>query len=196
MKKFIAIAFLTVIYLGAISKFISIFIADQNYSKAQRLLTTGDYVTALTISNEAVLKNRNEPIYFRGRAKILLAGLASVPDDTKSDLKQLAHKDLESAYNLNPTNLATIRNIVPLYSYLATKDLNKPAGINNVDPNYLPIAEDFFIRIKDISPNDVGIYTLLAKYEKRLGLSEDYTQSVEKVRLLRPDLLEWHENFK
>ena len=110
----------------------------------------------------------------------------------RANLKKLALNDLQTAQNLNPNNLVTLRNVVPLYYFLAIEDLEKPADGKNIDPEFIEATKDYFTMMHSYSPTDVGIYALLAKYEKRLGLNELYEQSVGRIKILRPDLLEWY----
>ena len=76
------------------------------------------------------------------------------------------------------------------------KEFTLSVSNENIDQAFLPETKNFYEKIKNISPNDAGVYVLLAKYEKRLGLNDEYNASVKIVEELRPDLLEWHENFK
>ncbi|HSX39008.1 MAG TPA: hypothetical protein VLI92_00205 [Candidatus Saccharimonadales bacterium] len=196
MKKFLLITLVTALYLFAMLHFAAIYFADINNTSAQSLLSQGDYQSALVQATQAIEKNPQEPLYYRGRAKVWIAQLSTADETQRQIIKRLALKDLQDAYNLNPKNLATIRNEVVLYFFLANGDLNIPTGLSNLDSAYLKIAQDFYRKVQNISPNDVGIYVLLARYEKRLGLTEDYNKNVEVVKRLRPDLLEWNDAFK
>ena len=196
IKKVGTIILLIAFYVAAMTLFVKTYQADEDYTYGQTLLAKGKYSQALTYANDAVVTNPYEPIYYRGRVKTLLALLAVVEATDKAAIKKMIVTDLETAYELNPKNLATIRNSVPLYFYLATSDLTQPSGPDNVDVVYLPVAQAFYQKITDISPNDVGIYVLLAKYEKKLGLRADYDANIERIKKLRPDLLDWHEDLK
>jgi tetratricopeptide (TPR) repeat protein len=169
MKKFAILVTVTLIYLILISQFINIFSADVHYKKSRDLLSEGKIKAALYNTNEAVEKNSREPRYYYQRAKTLL-----VQNDNEK-----AEADLKKSIELNPKNLVTIRNIVPIYSFLDSA-----------------AALGYYSSIKNVSPNDVGIYVLLAKYEKKLGLEEQYQESIAKITQLRPDLLNWHNSLQ
>jgi hypothetical protein len=78
--------------------------------------------------------------------------------------------------------------------YLAVKDLTLPSSDANLDPQYVAIAKQHFDRLVQTYPYDVGVLVLAAKYQKKLGLTADYISTTERIRLLRPDLLEWALN--
>ncbi|RJR26933.1 hypothetical protein C4561_04105 [candidate division WWE3 bacterium] len=197
MKKLLLTMLVMFVGFYMIKYFSSVYSADVAFEEGQKYMSAGDYETALLKANKSIRLNPMEPNYYRGRAKVYLAYLVEVNNrDSQKILKQAALEDLKTAYSLNPHNLVTIRNSIPLYYFLAAEDLTRPGNEDNVDEEFLPETIYFYKLVKDISPDDVGVYVLLAKYEKRLGLFEAYQESVEKVRELRPDLLEWHESFK
>jgi len=185
-----------IIYIPSIYKFVNVYAADIAFSKADSALTVGETNKSLDFINSAISKNGDEPIYYRWRAKVYLAATANQSSEITLALKNLALKDLQKSYDLNPKNLATIRNNVPLYYFLASKDITKPAGPDNIEPLFLPVAAAFYSKTGNISPNDVGIYVLLAKYENRLGLKEELQQSLTKIKQLRPDLFGWNDSLK
>ena len=187
MKKVLLIILIWSFAIFFLNKITNIYEADKLLEKSERSLSKLDTRTALRLINKAIEKNSYEPNYFRIKAKILLVGNMS-KEDTLNNLK----KSLE----LNPNNLVTIRNSVPLYYFLASKDLSLPSGYDNLDEQYVPAVRDFFGFVKDKYPNDAGVISLLAKYEKKIGFTDDYLSSVEMVRKLRPDLLEWNESFR
>lgn len=186
-----AIVFLLV-FLFVYKTYAEVYTADVFYEKGQDLLGERDFDMAYKYATRAVRNNPLEPNYYRGRAKILISSLVDAKENQVFTTKQLALQDLEKAVELNTKNLVTIRNSIPLYYFLAAKDLTKPASKDNIDPDFLPITKSFYDKVKDYSSNDVGVYALLAKYEKRLGLDEGYKYSVEKIEILRPDLLDWY----
>jgi len=173
-----------------------IYIADVHFEKSQNLLKDKEYESALFYANSAVQKNPLEPNYYRGRAKVYITSLVAVPEGKVFAYKVLALTDLKKAYNLNPNNLVTVRNSIPLYYFLAAKNLSEPAGPDNIDSNFLPITNGFYQKIKNRFPNDVGFYTLLAKYQKRLNLIDGYSESADNIDELRPDLFDWYEGLK
>ena len=95
MKKIILLSLISAAFVAGIWTFFGFYTADQNYAGAQSALVKGDYLTSLSKANKAVLQNPNEPLYYRGRAKVLLAAVASVPrvgdDDAVGRLLLRAH---------------------------------------------------------------------------------------------------------
>ena len=111
-------------------------------------------------------------------------------------LKQSALNDLQTAYNLNPQNLVTIRNSIPLYYFLTMKFMVLGPVKENLDENYLQLAIDYLEQAKKIYWDDAGVITEVAGYEKKLGLNAQYQESVDRIRKIRPDLLDWNDSFR
>ena len=76
----------------------------------------------------------------------------------------------------------------PLYYFLA--------GYPKPDPVYLSLTIKFLETTKHRFSQDAGVVSLVAKYEKELGLMDDYNESVRMVAVLRPDLLQWYDSFR
>jgi len=186
--RLVLIVTLTIAYLMLAIKFFTLYNADVLFERADDLLSEGEIALSLERMNRAVEKNPNEPIYYRGRAKAYLS--ATVNQDMETEAV------LEKAYSLNPKNLATLRNSVPLYYFLTVDDLSRPGNPQNVDTEFLPYTIDYYRRVESIAGNDVGIYVLLAKYRNKLGLEQDTLNALERIRELRPDLLDWHDSLR
>lgn len=171
----------------------SIFVADV-YAKLSRASTdAADIPSAMNYVNRAIELNPNEPNYYRQRARVYVSMAGQNSQTVENAIKNAALVDLENAYQLNPNNLVTVRNLAPLYYYLSLKDpLTSGPEIAEVDLESLSAAKEYFSKVQNISPNDVGVYALLARYQKRLGLAEEYNYSFEKIKQLRPDLLDWY----
>ncbi|OGC68951.1 hypothetical protein A2415_04085 [candidate division WWE3 bacterium RIFOXYC1_FULL_39_7] len=197
MKKLILSVIILIISFWSAQYFMRIYSADVLYESSQRYLAAEEYEDALRTASLAIKKNPLEPNYYRGRAKVYIGFLADTQNrESQLLFKTAALEDLKKAYKLNPKNLVTIRNSVPLYYFLAAEDLTQPGSKENIDEAFLSEAANFFEKTKLAFPNDVGVFTLIAKYEKRLGLEKQYEESKARVQQLRPDLLEWHENFR
>jgi len=108
----------------------------------------------------------------------------------------LVYADLVKAQELNAENPANTRGLIPLYYLLAITNLTIDTQAGTVDYNsddyYKGLAQNYFRQVLNMYPNDVGVATELAKYQKLLGLQDDYGKSVEQIKTLRPDLLEWY----
>ena len=185
MKRFILIALVTIFYLIFMLEVVSQFAADFNYAYSQQLLREANYPKALEFSQRSISQNPNEPRYYYGKAKVFLAQL---PNASKDNI----HGLLTAAEKVSPQNLVTLRNVAPFYYFLAVSDLQKPEGPQNLDQNFLPVTTNFLENLSSSYPADAGVQVLVAKYEKKLGLTELYQAKLDKIRQLRPDLLEWH----
>lgn len=197
--SFLKIFILISIWVGFLygGKFLrKTYLADVYYANSQNLLKEANIKEAQKYADLAVRLNPYEANYYRGRAKVNTVALVKVPIEEQSILKEEILSDLEYAVSLNEDNLVIIRNSIPLYFFLSVFDLSMPADSNNIDYEYLPDARAFFNFAKSKYDHDVGVISLIAKYEKRLGLEEEYARSVGLVEKLRPDLLEWHESFR
>lgn len=195
MKKII----LTLVLIGAfvqINKlFWNYYKADVNYKTERNLFEEGKAVEALPKINAAIENNPNEPAYYRERAKNYLVLGANQDMETKKELKKYALADLSRSLQLNPQNLATIRNNTAIYYYLAVDDLNKPGTADNVDSQYINLVEQYLTKYKNEYKNDLGVQVLVSTHEKKLGLNENYNETLENIKRLRPDVLKWHPDL-
>lgn len=194
---YILIPILFVLIYGYLSiQFTKQYLADM-YSKASdSFFESGESGKALDFSTKSVTLNPNEPFYYRQRAKTYMLTTVGQLEDRTAYIKALAYKDVVTAYDLNPQNLATLRGEIPLYYFLALKDLSATAKNQSqdaqTDPYYLQVARAYYLNLSQNYPNDVGVQTQVAKYQKMLGLLNDNKNTVSRVRILRPDLLEWY----
>jgi tetratricopeptide (TPR) repeat protein len=172
------------------------YLADICFEESQDLLNEGHLESSLKKANCAVTRNPREPNYYRGRAKVYILLAANAQKEKVSDYKNLALSNLKKSLSLNPNNLVTIRNSVPLYYYLSIGDFSFPAGVDNWDEEFIGVTREFFAHAKNSYKTDVGVVSLVAKYEKKLGLYTQYNQSVDMVENLRPDLIDWYDAFR
>lgn len=185
---------LWVSYLYIVYTFSTSYFADINFKKSQDLVKGGYHEEALYFADKAIKLNPNEPNYYRGRAKVRTVFLIS--SSYPSLVKELIFEDLKKAENLNPDNLVTIRNSIPIYYFLAVEDMYEVASENNVDEKYISSVVDYYEKTKQRYWNDVGVILAIAKYEKKLSQNKNYEGSVQRISELRPDLLEWYELFR
>ena len=176
------------------------------FSKAsESYFEAGESQKALDYNNKSLGLNPNEPFYYRQRAKTYVLTLVGQPKEQIDRIKALAYKDVTTAESLNPKNLATLRGNISLYYFLALKDLvdatANPDQIDQevsvptpTDPHYRKLADDYYTKLSQEYPNDVGLQTQIAKYQKLLGLKSEYNETLQKVKNLRPDLLDWYLN--
>ncbi len=184
-SKLILSLIVVAIGAGFIIKTTQLYKADILITKAEIALEQTKTETGLEVANKAIRLNPQEPYYYRQRARIYIV----------LGKKDKALADLTKAYELNPNNLATLRNNIPLYYFLSVEDIYQPTTQNNLDQKYIAIAKQYLSELKHRFPNDVGTLVDIAKYEQKLGLTTEFAQSVEQIKVIRPDLLEWHEVF-
>ena len=193
-KKVIVTIILSILILVIVKGLINIYAADYFYKRSQILIEEGDFKTSAKYADYAIDLNPLEPNYYRGRAKILVTILTDQTDNSH-EIKLSAINDLNKAYSLNPSNLVVSRNSIPLYYFIATKDLTQPASVSNVDEDFLIYVKEFYSILKQKYPNDLGVMVQIAKYEKRLGLEKEYHETIEQIKVLRPDVLDWYKDL-
>jgi tetratricopeptide (TPR) repeat protein len=187
MKKILLITLIWGSTVFAWGLFKNIYTADTLLEDSVRYLSKGDTQVAGKLIDKAIELNGNEPNYYRTKAKILLVDAGD---------KAVILRTLQKALELNTHNLVTIRNSIPLYYFLASENIVLPSGADNIDEEYLLTTQKYYSFVKEKYSHDAGVIVSVAKYEKKLGLMDDYNASVEIIRKLRPDLLEWHDSFR
>ncbi len=183
-KKLIAL--ILIVYIFGIYKFFTLYKADVAYIKGKNLLSEGDANKAEIYLQKAIKLNPNEPRYHKEYAKDLAFQAFTDTENTEA-LKEKSLANLQKAQQLNPLNLVTLRNNISLYYLLAAQDQTN---------QYTLVARDFYNKLKETYPNDAGVWAAVAKYERKLNLKDEYRQSVERIEILRPDLLEWQASFQ
>lgn len=193
MKKFILIILIWVGTFKLWSLLWNIYSADHLYIKSQQYLTKGDIEMANRLVDKAIEQNSNEPNYYRGKAKILIVKSGYSKDLVTEKSKDEILSVLEKSVELNPHNLVTLRNSIPLYYFLLAQEASVGAEYQE---KYLNVVRGFYSKLKTDYVHDAGVVSAIAKYEKKLGLKSDYQESVEIIKKLRPDLLEWNDSFR
>ncbi|MFC1722459.1 hypothetical protein ACFL0C_02310 [Patescibacteria group bacterium] len=196
MKRTFLFLILLIAFVFSLNKFINNFIADVYYVSAQEAAKDKDFPRARKHSRLAVKYNNKEPLYYRGYGKVLLSSqLSRSISDQLPTFKEQAYENLETAYSLNEKNLATLRNTIPLYYFLALNEISTDTGEKILDERFLEISKNQFKMLKQTYPNDLGILIDVTKYEKKLGLDNDVEKNINSAKILRPDIVEWHEVF-
>lgn len=181
MIKNAKIITITIIYFLLIGLFWKTISADESYMDSREALENGDIETALLQANKSIEKNPNEPRYYYNRAKIYIT------TQNKSD-KQKALTDLKNSEELNPKNLVTLRNNIPVY-YLLSSSINENEDTYKVFNN---LVKNYYSKMNNYSDSDVGLFAILYKYENLMGFTDLATQSKDKIEELRPDLFDWY----
>jgi hypothetical protein len=194
MKKIFALLVGTTIYVLLLNAFSKFYLADVYQTFSKNYLANGEFVKAENYADRAIINNPNEPSYRRQKAKVMLANLSFIKED-KAALKKEISQQLLTSRELNSKNLTTLRNVIPLYYFLALKDLTEEASTENIDENYRNLAKEYYSLLKSVYANDLGIITDVAEYERKLYLNDEYQKSVAIVKYLRPEVLDWHGAF-
>jgi hypothetical protein len=111
--------------------------------------------TAGKLADKAIKNHEFEPNYYRGRAKVHIVGAINSNGNPGDIEKEKVLADLRKAVSLNPDNLVTLRNLIPLYYFLA-----------EIDRKYLTITSDYFGQVKHRFSHDAGVVSSLAKIRK------------------------------
>ena len=193
MKKALVILFSFGLYIFFVGKILGVYVADLYQTQSRVYLEDNQTAEALKASNKAISYNRYEPAYLRQKVKVLLAQKI-VADSARVDIEDKILKDLIKARELNPKNLATLRNSIPLYYFWVGN-----ASLDRENPEYheekISSARTQYEVLKNTYNNDLGMIVDIAKYEKKLEMAEDYSVSYELAKGLRPDIVDWYEVF-
>ncbi len=183
--RILSVLLIIIGYVNLLALFTRQYSADMQ-DKLSKSTLTSSVDASLQYASQAILNNPSEPSYYIQRAKVYLV--------LGPEYKKFALNDLETARQLNPTNLATLRNSIPVYYFLSIQDLHLPVGSANVDTIYEPKTLQEFSRLETYVPNDAGSLLVLAKYYKRMEVMDSYDRVVSRISTLRPDLLDWALN--
>ncbi len=193
INSVLKILLITGIYIFCVYTILSLFIADIYFQKAQMQLNGLQLDTAIRLNAQAISLNDREPQYFIQRAKILVLTATDATTSSYNSTKKLAYDSLSKALYLNSNDLVSKLDALPLFAVLSTKNiLANSIYPNNIDYNYINEAYAFIANLKKEYANDVGVLTKCAYYEQKLGFNLEYLESIEKIKELRPDLLEWY----
>lgn len=169
-----------------------IYSADRISVQATEFLKEQETERALVLVNKSILLNPYEPSYYRTRALVHMA--SGILENTPG-YKDNSYADLQKSLELNPDNLVTERNAVPVFYFLANGNPFSFPGAENHDANFIGKTREYFQMLKSRYSQDAGVISLVAEYERKLGLTEEYEKSREMIRMLRPDLLDWYGSF-
>lgn len=187
------ILLITGIYIFCGYTILSVFIADIYFQKANEQLNALNLDEAFRLNSHAINLNNKESQYFIQRAKILVLTATDTTTSSYKPTKKLAHDSLSKALYLNSNDLVSKLDMLPILAFLSTKN-NMDSNVypDNIDNNYINETYAFIANLKKDYANDVGVLTKCAYYEHKLGFNNEYLDSIEKIKELRPDLLEWY----
>jgi tetratricopeptide (TPR) repeat protein len=195
LLKISIVLVLTGFFLVTVAGISRVYMAEIAYKQSRDSFRTRQITRARRQVSNAILLNKNEPAYYlqKARLELVLSNKEGVLDA------------LQTAQKINPENKATMVDSIPLYYFLALTDIalqvQNPEELNTVDPtdnideNYIALTEEYFDYVKQKYPLHVGTQVKIAKYERLLNL-KGYSKTIESVKELRPDLLEWYSGLQ
>lgn len=193
INKILKIVLIFLIYIFCIYNILRVFVADIYFQKAGKQLEEIHLDEAFKLNSKAISLNSKEPQYYIQQAKILMLNTANEKSGAYIPTKNLIYTYLTKALYLNPNDLVSKLDILPVYALLSTKNiLDSEIYPNNIDDKYEDSMYLFIENLKKDYPNDVGVIAKCAYYEKRFGFDTEYQQSIERIKILRPDILEWY----
>ncbi len=196
VKRAFLLLLVPVGYFYFLSVVLNLFIADMYFASAKYKLENGEIENSLKEINKSISSNSNEPQYFRQKIKILDAKRILVKEAEIEKIEGSILSLLLESESKNPKNLATLRNIIPLYYFWIGKEGTDEEITNPNREEKIKVARVYFLKLKNTYYNDLGILVDVATYEKKLGLMQDYELTKAMATNLRPDVIEWHESFR
>lgn len=198
MQRALLLLLLVGLYFSFVGKVLGVFIADIYHVQSSTQLEAGNIEGALVSAKRSIEINTLEPAYLRHRAKVYLAKKVLAIEQDRTEIERAVMQDLLDAQKLNPRNLATLRNSVPLYYFWANSP-EETAHFGEFD-EYIESkktpARAYFTNLKTTYNNDLGLLADIAKNEKKLGFIEDFEQTRALAEELRPDVVAWHPAFR
>lgn len=155
------------------------YLADINYSSAEKANSSGQYPEALTYIRTAIEKNPNEPVYQDELTDIAssLAFLTYSQDIALSvQLASTAQNASDKALNISPRSVNFLRG-----------RSNSFIVLGNIDPSYLGKAKEALGRAQELAPTDARIAYNLGFLYFQLGESTKAREQFKKALFLRPN---------
>ena len=121
------------VYLLFISTIFDVYRADLKAVNSKEVLGAGDSAEAYILAQEAVALNPYRPYYYKNRAQVLLISFMAADAVPPEEIKEQIFNDLQKSLVLNPENLASLRNNIPLYYYLALENLSVENSEENME---------------------------------------------------------------
>ncbi len=183
----IKVSLLTLVVLFA-TFVVRMYLADVYMVKARSFFDTSDYKQVIKYADKASAHNNLEPSYYVYRANAVVLQTLTLKPEVAAYLKLQALADIEYAISLNKINLVTLRNSLPVYFYMA---YNAAADYSYSDDYFLQQTHAYLAKLKTDYSNDAGVLVEIAEIENSLSMQNEYKETIELIRELRPDLLEW-----
>lgn len=196
-NKILMILVLLFVYAVFTKTVFSFFYADYVHKEGREELFAGNITKSSQKVGKAVRLNPNEPFYHRSKATVYLAAtiIEGVSDEDKMVLKARALEELEKAFGLQKNNLVNVKNLIPLYLFLALDDSNNLENAT-VDRGYVNHAIKMYTEVENISPNDSSTYLSLGKNYRLLKERDKAREMLEKALMLKPDLTSAKEQLE
>ncbi len=189
MYKRIATKCLLLVLVFLFATFVvRMYLADVYLVKARSFFEMSDYKQVIKYADKAIAQNNLEPSYHVYRANAVVLQTLALKPEVAAYLKLQALADIEYAISLNKINLVTLRNALPVYFYMA---YNAADDYSYSEEYFLQQTKLYITMLKTFYPNDAGVLVEIAEIENALQMESEYNGTVEMIKALRPDLLEW-----
>ena len=150
--------------------------ADTLYAKSYQLARSGQYATAKTLIDEAIVLNPNEPVYHDERSTTLAALAVGELDQQQAtaggQLAQEALAEDDRALQISPQNVNFWKTRTKIYYSFSV-----------YDPKFTQAALVALTHAQSLSPNDPKILYNLAILNGRIGENDkaiaDLNQSIQ-----------------
>ncbi|HXK52412.1 O-antigen ligase family protein [Candidatus Nomurabacteria bacterium] len=169
--------------------------AEYFYSKARNAILNGSVSASNENIDVALRLWKYEPNYYLQKAKALTLQTLDTKPNMHAQLKKQAIANIEKGIKINPNNLATKRDALGLYYFLAINDLAMPSSKDNIDNATIGDFLDYSEKLQTDYPTDLGVQIQAAKYQNLLGLEEKFKESLVRIETLRPDILQWNSDL-
>lgn len=151
----------------------NLLLADISYAAGRNLNEIGEYAQAIEYFEEAVKLNPYETAYHRDYA-YALAKLAK--EESRENYSEMAAKEAQIAYQLNPKNSLTLKKLLSVYYTLS-----------EIGPKYNANLLQMSLETTNLVPTEPRPHYDQALIFVKLGLKEKALESVSKALNLKSD---------
>ena len=159
--------------------------ADTLYAKSYQIARSGQYGTAKTLIDEAIVLNPNEPVYRDERSTTLAAlAVGALEQQQATTGGQLAQESLTEnnrALQISPQNVNFWKTRTKIYYSFSV-----------YDPKFTQAALEALTHAQTLSPNDPKIFYNLAILYGRTGDNDKAIADLQKSIQLKPD---YHDSY-
>jgi hypothetical protein len=190
LKKITILAAVLMAWTWLVYRSVLLYSADRAYSLSRDFASESDLAGALETAQFAVSLSPRNSLYLVNYARVLAEfshEKCSLDIALVEDCKEASLDVLSRAHEMNPHNLRMRRDSLHVYYLLAT-GCSREEQVSFYEEK----ASSYFNLLKDSYPLDVGLLVDVYGYEKLLDFEEAKPETLRKIRILRPNLLEWY----